>query len=56
MLYKLCNLQNKEVEQYFPNTPHFPSIGSDDPPRPLGVENVKIRGNSEKIREPPLVP
>ena len=29
---------------------HFPSIGSDDP---LGVENVKIQGNSEKIRGPP---
>ena len=32
--------------------PHFPRIGSDDlpPPPPLGVENVKIRENSEKIR------
>ena len=27
---------------------HFPSIGSDD----LGVENVKIQENSEKIRGP----
>ena len=33
--------------------PHFPSIGSDDPP--LGVENVKIRENSEKIRGPPTI-
>ena len=30
----------------------FPSIGSDD----LGVENVKIQENSEKIRGPPGVP
>ena len=28
---------------------HFPSIGSDDP---LGVENVKIRENSEKNQRP----
>ena len=28
----------------------------DDPPPPLGVENVKIRENSEKIRGPPGVP
>ena len=34
---------------------HFPSIGSDDPP-PVGVENVKIRENSEKIRDPPGAP
>ena len=28
--------------------PHFPSMGSDDPPPPLlGDENVKIRENSE---------
>ena len=33
------------------NTTHFPSIGSDDPP-PLGVENVKIRENSEKTGDP----
>ena len=33
---------------------HFPSMISDDPlPLPLGVENVKCRENSEKIREPP---
>ena len=34
---------------------HFPSIGSDDPPPspPLGVKNVKIQENSEKIRGPP---
>ena len=32
--------------------PHFTSMGSDDPPPPLGVENVKIRENSEKIRGP----
>ena len=32
---------------------HFPSIGSDDPHPPLGVENVKIQENSEKIRGPP---
>ena len=31
---------------------HFPSIGSDDPSPPLGVENVKIQENSEKIRGP----
>ena len=31
---------------------HFPSIGSEDPP-PLGVKNVKIQENSEKIRGPP---
>ena len=31
----------------------FPRIGSDDPP--LGVENVKIQENSEKIRGPPGV-
>ena len=30
--------------------PHFPSIGSDDPP-PLVVENVKIQENSEKSGE-----
>ena len=38
-----------------PKLPHFPSIGSDDPPPlpPLGVENVKIRENSEQIRGPP---
>ena len=39
--------------------PHFPSIGSDDPPTsppPLGVKNVKIQENSEKIRGPPGVP
>ena len=30
---------------------HFPSI--DLMPPPLGVENVKIRENSEKIRGPP---
>ena len=38
---------------------HFPGIGSDDPPplpSPLGVENVKIRKNSEKIRGLPGVP
>ena len=38
----------------------FPTKGSDDhpPPPPLGVENVKIRENSEKIRGPldPLQP
>ena len=34
--------------------PHFPCMGSDDPPPPppLGVENVKIGENSEKIRGP----
>ena len=33
---------------------HFPSIRSDDPPpSSLGVENVKIQENSEKIRGPP---
>ena len=33
---------------------HSPSIGSHDLPLPpLGVENVKIRKNSEKIRGPP---
>ena len=32
----------------------FPSIGSDDP-TPLGVENVKIRENSEKIRGHPAL-
>ena len=33
----------------------FPSMRFDDPPPPLplGVENVKCRENSEKIREPP---
>ena len=33
-------------------------MGSDDPPPSplLGVENVKIRENSEKIRGPPGVP
>ena len=33
---------------------HFPSIGSDDPPPspPLGIENVKIQENYEKIRGP----
>ena len=31
---------------------HSPSMGSDDSP-PLGVENVKILKNSEKIRGPP---
>ena len=25
---------------------NFPSMGSDDPPLPLGIENVKIRENS----------
>ena len=34
--------------------PHFPSIGSEDPHLPpLGVKNVKIQENSEKIRGPP---
>ena len=28
--------------------PNFTSIGSDDPPPPLGVENVKIQEISEK--------
>ena len=33
---------------------HFLSIGSEDPPLPpLGVKNVKIQENSEKIRGPP---
>ena len=37
--------------------PHFPSIGSDDPPPPpLGVKNVKIEENSEQIRGPLGVP
>ena len=37
--------------QYF--FAHFPCIGSDDPPLPpLGIENVKIQENSEKIRGP----
>ena len=36
------------------NIAHSPSIGSDEPPPPpLGVENVKIQENSEKIRGPP---
>ena len=39
---------SKSLVQFF--FPYFPSMGSDDPPppSPLGVENVKIRENSEK--------
>ena len=37
-----------------PNFSHFRSIGSDDPPSspPQGVDNVKIRENSDKFRGP----
>ena len=40
---------------YVEGSSHFPSKGSDDPPLPppLGIENVKIQENSEKIRGPP---
>ena len=34
---------------------HFPSIGSNNN-NSIGVENVKIQENSEKIRGPPGVP
>ena len=48
--------QTGKKRKYFPdkerNLSHFPSLGSDAPPPLLGVENVKIRENSEKIREP----
>ena len=38
-----------ENAKYEKKGTHFPSIGSDD----LGVKNVKIQENSEKIRGPP---
>ena len=41
------------VRNLIPTFSHFPSFGSDDPPPPLGVKNVKIQENSEKIRGPP---
>ena len=58
MYYVCIYIYNLEEEKYdwwlvYKGYPHFPSIGSYDPPSPpLGVENVKIRDNSEKIRGP----
>ena len=46
------NIQQKVIVG---NNTQFPSMGSDDPPLPpptLGVENVKIRENSEIRKEP----
>ena len=34
------------------NRLHFPSIGSDAPPSPLGIENGQIRENSENQGTP----